>query len=139
MTLIKARLGQPPLYMQGPFSCELAPALVARQARTFTFPLYLGVLMTCPDVDGHGSVELDDEDYQRQAVEFGPRSSSHIAILHPVLFNLRRRPLMWGLGLYSAAGDLEAYGALRSGKPGHKPPSHFEFRPYQILIRRPDR
>lgn len=136
MTLITARPGRSPLYMQSPFTCELAPALAARQARAFASPLDLGLLLRCPDADGNGAVELDDQNYQRQAVELAPRSSSHLVVPQPVLFDLFGCPLVRGLGLYTASGHLEAYGALRSARPGH-PPSRFGFRSHQILIKRP--
>lgn len=138
MTMLPGRVGRPPLYMQSPFTAELAPSLAVRQSRGYEPSLWLGLLLQGPDADGYGAVELEDGDYSRQAVELSPRSASHLTIPRLVLFDLFSRPIIKALALFNAAGALEAYGALRSATAGGQPPARFEFRSHQIIIKRPD-
>lgn len=72
MTMFTVRPGRATLYMQSPFTAELAPALRAKQDRAYPAGVYLGLLLNLPDPDGHGAVVLGDEEYTRQAVELAP-------------------------------------------------------------------
>lgn len=138
MTMLPSRAGRRALYMQSPFTAELAPSLAVRQSRGYEPSLWLGLLLHGPDADGYGAVELEDGDYSRQAVELSPRSASQLTITRPMLFDLFSRPIIKALALFNAAGTLEAYGVLRSATVGGQAPARFEFRSHQIMIKRPD-
>jgi hypothetical protein len=139
MTMFTARPGRATLYMQSPFTAELAPSLRAKQDRAYPAGVHLGLLLNLPDPDGYGAVVLDDEGYMHQAVELAPHSASHLAISRPVRFDVPGRPLVCGLALFDEQGGLVGYGALRSAHAGYPAPTYIEFKAHQILIKRVDR
>ena len=141
MSRIKPIFGQPLSpdgpWMTSPFTAEMTPTAAARRAGAYSSPLYLGLLVQLPDPDGTGAVELAHAHYDRQLVELGPRSTSHLTIPRPVLFNLHGCPPVVGVGLYDLEGALESYGVLRSSRVSNRPATTFEFASHQILIKKP--
>ncbi|MFA4952578.1 hypothetical protein [Brevundimonas sp.] len=139
MTMFTARPGRARLYMQSPFTAELAPSLRVKQDRAYPASVYLALLLDLPDPDGYGAVVLDDDGYTRQAVALSPRSSSHLTIHRPVRFEIPGQPMVRGMALFNGQGELAAYGALRSAHAGYPAPSFIEFKSHQILVKRVDR
>lgn len=139
MTQFSGRPGRHPLFMQSPFTAELAPSLTMKQAAAYPIVLWLGLLLGLPDSDGHGAVELVDANYTRQSAALSPHSSSHLTIHSPVRFEIPGQPMVRGMALFNDTGELAAYGALRSAHAGHRAPSFIEFKSHQILVKRVDR
>lgn len=142
MTRVKPVFGQPLSssgpWMTSPFNAEVSPTAAVKQARTFSTPLYLGLLRRLPDPDGVGAIEVDSAGYLRQLIELTPRSVSHMTIPRPAQFDLDGGPVVVGVGLFDHDGRLEGYGVLRSSRIVWRPPNRFEFASHQILIKRPD-
>lgn len=139
MTQFSGRPGRHPLFMQSPFTAELAPSLPIKQEAAYPAVLWLGLLLGLPDSDGYGAAELADAGYTRQSVALSPRSSSHMTIHRVVRFDIPDRPMVRGVALFGDEHELAAYGALRSAHAGYPAPNFIEFRPHQILVKRVDR
>lgn len=123
--------------MRSPFNAEMSPTAAVKRAGTFAAPLYVGLLARLPDPDGVGAIEADNPGYMRQLIELVSRSSSHLTIPRPVVFDVESGPRIVGVGLFDAEGVLEAYGVLRSARISWRPASRLEFASHQIMIKRP--
>lgn len=141
MSRIKPTYGQPVSpngpWMTSPFTAEMTPTAAVKRAGDYSSPAYVGLLVRLPDPDGVGAVELTHAQYLRQLVELTPRSTSHLTIPRPVLFDLHGCPPVVGIGLYDCEGALEGYGVLRSSRVSDRPATTFEFASHQILIKKP--
>lgn len=141
MTRIAPGYGQLPLphgpFKISPFNAELAPTAAAKRAGGFSNPLYVGLLVSLPDPDGVGSVELDHPGYVRQLVELTSRSASHLTIPRHVRFEMVGCPPIVGMALFGSEAVAEAYGILRSSRIAWRPPEIFDFASHQILVKRP--
>ncbi len=141
MGRVKLVYGQPPSsdgpWKASPFTVEMTPTAAVKRSGVFSSPLYLGLLVQLPDPDGIGAVELDHPGYLRQLIELVPRSSAHLTIPRPVLFEIHDCPTVVGLGLFDGDAMTEGYGVLRSSRTAWRRPEKFEFPSHQILIKRP--
>ncbi|WP_426051975.1 hypothetical protein [Brevundimonas sp. SL161] len=141
MTRITPGYGQPPLphgpFKTNPFNAELAPTAAAKRAGGFSNPLYVGLLVSLPDPDGVGSVELDHPGYVRQLVELTSRGSGHLTIPRHVHFEVQGCPPVVGVALFDSDAVAEAYGVLRNHRIAARRPDTFDFASHQILVRRP--
>lgn len=141
MSRIKPTYGQPLSpdgpWMTNPFTAEMSPTAAVKRAGVYSSPVYLGLLVELPDPDGVGAVELAHAHYLRQLVELAPRSTNHLTIPRPVLFDLHGCPPVVGTALYDGEGRLESYGVLRSSRISDRPATTFEFASHQILIKKP--
>lgn len=125
-----------PRFGVGPFGAELRPTLSTSQRRAYSMPLQLGLIVSLPDVDGNGAVELTEAGYCRQDVALVAFNLRQLAVVTRVLFQDLDGREVKGLGLYNKAGELEGFGALRAYTTSEVAPSCFEFPAFQVLVRR---
>lgn len=141
MSRIKPTYGQPLSpngpWKTNPFTAEMSPTAAVKRAGAYSSAVYLGLLVQLPDPDGVGAVELAHAHYLRQLVELTPRSTSHLTIPRPVLFDLHGCTPVVGTALYDYQGELESYGVLRSSRVSDRPATTVEFASHQILIKKP--
>lgn len=126
----------PSRFTVGPYGAQLRPSLAASLRGRYGDSLFLGLLSGRPDLDGNGGCELQHPGYARQPVDLAPHSATQWAIIRPVLFVLEGCPPIGYLGLFNAAEELEAFGALRGYCSSPAPSSRFEFAACQILVKR---
>ena len=128
-----AHAGSSPLFMQNPFSAELAPTKSVIDRGAFSSDLYASLIAGAPDSDGVGGEPLP---IASQAVYLTMFSSTHLAVLGAIEFgsfgSLQPRTLV----LTNGAGEREAYGVLRSARAGRQPSPTIHLPSYRILVRR---
>lgn len=126
-------------HYRGPFTCEMAGSILMRDGTPLSAHLFAALLAKSPDPDGCNYVEVEGG-WPRQPVRIVTRSATHLAISHPVLFEVGPQDIP-SLGLFDepnpGSGRLWCYGALRSSSVGDSPESRFEFPAFGILIKRP--
>ena len=120
----------------GPFGAVLRPALCANQRGAYSACLTLGMLTIWPDLDGYGSLELEDGLYRRVAVALVDHTRTQHAVPSRVVFNVSDGSVVTGLGLFNGQGELEAFGALRAYTTAETPPDKFELPAFQLVVKR---
>lgn len=126
-------------HFASPFTAELTYSVAVRVGAAVPDQLFAALLNQRPDPDGTGAVEVEGG-WPRLPVRLVGRSSVHLAICHPLLFDIPAQDID-GLGLFdepnAGAGRLWFFGGLRSSQTRHHPENRFEFPAYGILVRRP--
>lgn len=126
-------------HFRGPFTCEMSPAMPLREGAPVPPLMYAALLSQTPDADGYNFVEVEGG-WPRHPLKIVGRSATHLAIDHPVLFEVPSQDVA-SLALFDhpdpGSGALLFYGALRSNKVQSEPERRFEFPTFGILLKRP--
>lgn len=137
-----ARQATPPgalPHYRGPFTCEMVGSILMRDGTPPPPQMFAALLAKSPDPDGYNYAEIEGS-WPRQPVRIVARSATHLAISHPLVFEVGPQDVP-SLGLFDepdpGSGRLWCYGALRSSSVADRPEDRFEFPAFGVLIKRP--
>jgi hypothetical protein len=131
---LPCQVGRPIDYPAGPFATTMAPTMRLKLSGNIPEQLFLMLLTKAPDADGNNFIAAVHDPVPVVRV---PMNGTFDTIQHAVQVDLGDGVgAVTHAGLFNEGGELQYYGYLSGYRKSQQPARSFEFRAYEIKLRR---